>query len=295
MKIFTEASGSLVSVALINSLKNADLYVIASDIDQENVGGVLANKYLQVPRVNDPRLWKLTLDLLVENQVNLVLPSFDEMLYGWSTKNDWLRKHNIELILSPINTIKTFSDKWHTYLAFLDSALPSPKTSLQQIYPMQKPRIGRGSKGIIITEDPVNMNNMISQEIVKGTELTVDCLFDLEGRPIYIVPRMRLKTVDGKSIVSEVIEHNDVEQYILNLSQKYHFIGPVNIQCFVDNNNIWFIEVNPRVSGGMALSWAATENWFKLWVDRIMVSKSFNSKPIKIGLKMYRYYAETFV
>ena len=44
---------------------------------------------------------------------------------------------------------------------------------------------------------------------------------------------------------------------------------------FYKNKSILFIEVNPRIGGGMALGFAATENWFDLWFNKIIKGKMF--------------------
>ena len=113
------------------------------------------------------------------------------------------------------------------------------------------------------------MEGNISQEIVQGEELTIDCLFDKSGIPIYIIPRKRLKIINGKSINSKTVQNKMVVKYIEELAKNLHFIGPINFQCFVDQKEIWFIEVNPRIAGGMALGWKASENWFDLWFNKI--------------------------
>jgi len=295
MNIFTETSGSLVSAALIKSLKRAGLCVIASDVTDMNAGGLLADRYVRVPDKSDKNLWQKIKELLVTNKVSWVIPSFDEMLFGWSEREEKYKAEGIKLLISPTSTIDTFLDKWKTYNAFIQSGMPAPKASLEKKYPMVKPRQGRGSQGINITDKfDIDMENKISQEVVKGTELTVDCFFDRDGTPIYIVPRIRLKVVNGKSVDAQTIRHEKVEQYIRNLAKKYHFVGPINIQCFINDKNVWFIEVNPRVGGGMALGWAATENWFYLWFNKIILNKPFEPKPIQYGLQMYRYYQEIF-
>ena len=44
----------------------------------------------------------------------------------------------------------------------------------------------------------------------------------------------------------------------------------------------------------MALGFAATENWFDLWFNKIIKGKMFKPKPVKYGLQMYRHYSEVF-
>ena len=296
MNIFTEASGSLVSAALIKSLKDAGLCVIASDVTERNAGGLLADKYISVPDKDNENLWQTLKELLATNKINWVIPSFDEMLSGWSERDEEFNSEGIKLLISPHKTIDTFLDKWKTYNAFVHSGMPVPKTSLQKKYQMIKPRQGRGSQGITITDKTdVDMKNKISQEVVKGTELTVDCFFDRDGTPIYIVPRIRLKVIDGKSVDAQTIRHEKVEQHIRNMSKKYHFIGPINIQCFEDpDGNVKFTEINPRIAGGMALGFAASENWITLILKNVINGEPISAKPVNYGLRMFRYYDEVF-
>jgi carbamoyl-phosphate synthase large subunit len=53
--------------------------------------------------------------------------------------------------------------------------------------------------------------------------------------------------------------------------------------------------VNPRIAGGMALGFAATENWIDLIVDNYINNKEVIAKPIQYGLRMTRYYSECFI
>tara|TARA_Y100001980_G_C14539700_1_gene317200 strand:+ start:274 stop:1164 length:891 start_codon:yes stop_codon:yes gene_type:complete len=295
MKILIEASGSLVIGGLINSLKSAGLIIYSTDITHLNIGGLLSDYYFKIPKAEDSKLWVDLTRIIRENNIDFVLPSFDGTLEEWSEKKECFRKENTEVIISPKETIKLFTDKWLTYNAFREAGLPSPKTSRKKKYSLVKPRKGRGSKGIKITDnDLVNMDGYVSQEILEGQELTVDCLFDKEGIPIYIIPRMRLKIIDGKSVDGKIVKNELVVSLIKKLAEKYHFIGPINIQCFINSDGVSFIEVNPRIGGGMALSWAASENWFDLWFKKITLGKSVVPKKIKYGLSMYRYYAEVF-
>ena len=71
-------------------------------------------------------------------------------------------------------------------------------------------------------------------------------------------------------------------------------MGPINIQGFINKDEIKFTELNPRIAGGMALSWAASENWFKLWFNKIIKNKKIKNKKIKYGLTMDRYYSEIY-
>ena len=293
-KVFIEATGSLVSASLISQLQESHLYVVSSDITEWNAGASLSDKYIRIPNSKNKNLWKILIKILKKNKIDWVIPSFDETLRDWSAKINLLKQKNINVLLSPQETINVFTDKWLTYNAFIKAGLPTPKTSLKKIYDLVKPRNGRGSKGIVITKKKIKMHNMISQEKLNGKEFTVDCLFDLNGNAVYIIPRIRNKVIEGKSINSKIFRNRKIENYIIKLSKLYDFVGPINIQGFINKDEIKFTELNPRIAGGMALSWAASENWFKLWFNKIIKNKKIKNKKIKYGLTMDRYYSEIY-
>ncbi len=282
MKVFTEASGSLVAGALINQLKKAKLHVVASDIDDINAGALLSDSYVKVPFKKDKNLWVTIMQILIKHNIDWVIPSFDEMLEDWSSREVKINFSGVKLMISPPRTISTFVDKWETFKAFRNMDISTPKTSKENIYAIVKPRRGRGSKGIFFNNKNISMEGNISQEVALGNEITIDCLFDLDGAPIYIVPRLRSKIINGKSVNGIIIENQKIVKEVKRIASNYHFIGPINIQVFLENQKFKFIEINPRVGGGMALSWAATENWFDLWFNKIINNKRVNPKKNQI-------------
>lgn len=298
MNIFIEAAGSLTSGYLIKNIKEAKHKVIGSDISDFNHAKILCDDFIVIPKASDTNLWDKTIKLLIEKNVNIVIPSFDETMIGWVSRIEEFKKYGITVIISPLETIKTFQDKWYTYNFFKSINIPTPKTSLSDEYEIIKPRLGRGGSGIFKNtyKHDFSMNGMISQEKVEGVEYSVDALFSKDGKPIYIVPRIRLDVRDGKSTKGIVVNNKKINDLIAKISQKIQFIGPINFQLFeTKTKELVFIEVNPRIAGGMALSIAATENWIKIIVDNIINNIPIKPKKIKYGLKMVRYYDECFI
>jgi carbamoyl-phosphate synthase large subunit len=139
------------------------------------------------------------------------------------------------------------------------------------------------------------MEGKISQELVQGQEYTIDVFCVENGEPIYIVPRKRLKVVDGKSVNGVTVKNDKLNEYVRKICDELGFLGPVNIQCFESKNDVKFIEINPRIGGGMGLSFEATENWIELAVDHFLGGGGVSSKGVNYGVKMMRYYDEIFV
>ncbi|MGI6555691.1 MAG: ATP-grasp domain-containing protein [Bacillota bacterium] len=295
-KILTEASGSLTSAYLIEAIKKAGFFPVASDIDPECVGRYLAHDFIEMPSKDDKNLWEKTLGKLISHKIDIVIPSLDETLLGWAQKKEEFLQHGVHTIISNPQTVKIFQDKWLTFQFFRQAGIPTPLTSLEQKYPLIKPRNGRGSKGVKITSKPVHMDGMVSQELLEGEEYTVDVFCDKQSEPVYIVPRKRLGVKDGKSTGGIVVNHPQIIKWVKRICKQIPFLGPINIQCFIcKDGSVKFVEINPRIAGGMALGFAATENWINLIVDHFIFGKTINPKPIRYGMKMKRYYAEVFI
>lgn len=296
MRILTEASGSLVSGYLIKAIQEAGHEAVASDVSPDVVGRYLADDFIRMPSAQDPELWPRTRELLDEHHIDLVIPSFDGTLLGWAQRL-FDPQHELPtwVMVSAPDVIETFVDKWLAAEFFQANGIATPQTSLAQDYPLVKPRRGRGGSGVAVTDEPVDMTGMISQELAIGDEYTVDVLCDLEGAPLYVVPRMRGAVRDGKSTQGVVVRHPQVEEVVRRLCAATCFQGPVNVQVFADGEDVNVIEVNPRIAGGMALGFAATENWIPL-ICQLLDGKEVPAKaPVQWGMQMMRFYAEVFV
>ncbi|BAQ14347.1 putative carbamoyl phosphate synthase-like protein [Clostridium botulinum] len=170
-----------------------------------------------------------------------------------------------------------------------------------------KPLRGMGSAGVFKANNKKQLEffkdyikEPIIQEFIKGKEYTIDVLCDLKGEIISVVPRERIevrsgevsksRTVINKKIIKATIDLvNKLKQYIEEYkiyckitSENFNalqlekdegtVIGPLTIQCIVTKDNeIKFIEINPRFGGGVPLSFEAGIDYgkyFKCMVDK---------------------------
>jgi carbamoyl-phosphate synthase large subunit len=295
----TEASGSLSAAYLIKAIQSSGNVAIASDISLENAGRYIANDFIQMPAASDKAHWKKVAKLINSHDVEMVIPSLDETLLGWSDASYLSHLNNDKkpkVLVSKSSTLNIFLDKWKAFNFFRNNGIPTPNTSLEQEFPLIKPRFGRGGKGVKLSTCKEEMEGQISQELITGIEYTVDVLCDSDSNPIYIVPRKRIKVIDGKSTHGEVVDHPVITKLVRFLCSRVHFCGPINIQCFVNQKEeVIIIEVNPRIAGGMALGFAATENWIPLMINIAIGNNKFKPVPIKYGMQMMRYYNEIFI
>lgn len=296
MRILIEAVGCLTSGYLIKSIQKAGHSCIGTDADINSVGKHIVNEFFQVPFATEINYEEALYELAVKKHIDLVLPTLDDGILKWADLRGKLEKKGTIVALSPKKTLEIFLDKWQTYLFFKENGIPTPKSSLKQVYPLVKPREGRGGTGIFIAQTSVDMKGYISQEVLEGTEYTIDVFCDIEGNPIYIVPRVRLGIKDGKSTAGLVVNDAEINDWIKKLCKCIKFVGPINIQCFRTNlNEIKFTEINPRLGGGTALAMAATENWVNLTINTFISGQKVEAcEKVKYGLKMGRYYDEIY-
>lgn len=296
-RVLLEASGSLTSGYLIDGVKQAGAIAVASDI-AECFARHIADDFLIFPKSNDPHLWDITEQKILGAGINVVVPSLDETLHEWSLRKNYFAERKVNVVCSDPEVIAICQDKWKTFEFFQSAGIPTPQTSLDYEFPLVKPRLGRGGKGILVNadKDSFSMQGMIAQELLIGIEYTVDVFCDREGFPVYIIPRIRQHVKEGKSLNGVTVNNKKIIDGVEEICRRLKFIGPVNFQCFeVEGSGIKFTEINPRIGGGMALGFAASENWFSLIISNLIEGKSIQPKPVKFGLQMFRYYAEVFV
>ena len=162
-RILTEASGSLTTGYLINSIKAAGHICIGSDIDIRCLGSALADDFAVMPCATDANLWQVIEMILVHKKIDIVIPSLDETLIGWAERKKHFSTLGVQVILSDPTSVAVCQDKWLTFQFFDENGIPTPQTSLSQQYPLVKPRFGRGGIGVSITDEPIQMHGMVSQ------------------------------------------------------------------------------------------------------------------------------------
>lgn len=169
------------------------------------------------------------------------------------------------------------------------------KNEFTLVFPLIiKPLDGMGSEGVFKINNVRELKffidyvkNPIIQEYIEGIEYTIDILCDFEGNPVSIVPRERIEVRSGEVSKSRTVRHKQIikethrliEELIKqgNIAQKmndrkYNVIGPYTVQCKIDSqNNIKFIEINPRFGGGVPLTFEAGVDYGRLF--KMMVNE----------------------
>jgi carbamoyl-phosphate synthase large subunit len=258
-------------VQLIKSFKeaykrlNLDGNIYSADINKNCASSLITKKHFIVPlsKSNDyfPRLKKI----IESYKIDIVLSTRDEEIVLLSNNRELFEDLDCFLLASKKNSVSLCYDKLNLARFFAKNNISHPKTykygELKTLkstkFPLIcKPRYGKGSMGIflarnftVIKHQIIDTKNYIFQEYIKGHEYTVDVLNDLNEKILSIIPRKRVLVKGGESIISVTEKNQQIIDMTQNIVEKIGFIGHINLQCIIEDQQPYFIEINPRFGG----------------------------------------------
>ena len=284
MKILRTCIGSMISYGLVKELQKAGIEVIGLDSDPNCYAFQKLDCYV-VPKADDREYIHRILDIIELEQPDAILCGAEEELEVLLRNKPHLGD---VIILAPkYHYLLTCMDKRNLHDFFMQMNIPTPRSGYSLDYAsITKPRFGRGGKG--------NIEYLIIQEYIKGIEYSVDILADREGNTLNIVPRIREKVIDGKSVISKTIYDKEIMNYCKKIVKELRLFGPSCIQCIKNDSGVYFIDVNPRFGGGSILSVMADPSILPNLMKLIEGEKVMPCEGFEEGLTMKRYYKEVY-
>ncbi len=256
-------------VVLVRSFKR-DAIVYATDIDPLSPAIYVADFFYKAPLTNSPDFVSFLLDLVKSEKINMIVPTTDDDLFVVSSLKEKLLQEGVFPLVSSPEVVSLCNDKWKTYCFFKEHGIPTPETfQIESLKGMEsdfklvlKKRFGRGSRGMFYLEQgeviPWEIgNDYIAQRYIDGKEFTIDAFVDSDGKVISVVPRERIAISEGVSIRGKTLKSPELINWGRKICDLLRPLGPVNIQCIWGGEGIFFTEINPRFSGGIALTIAS--------------------------------------
>lgn len=308
LKVMRTGGGSPANWSLHSLKKIPNVTVVAVDANPLSVSFLnVADEFDVVPRANDPRFVKAMLDCCSHRKIDILIPAVDEELIPLAQSRSEFERIGTKLVLSDADCLETCLDKWRFYEHLLKNDFPAPRTYLSgeglHSYPyILKPRRGRGSAGVYPLKSVDDKNfycgkndDFIIQDFVPGVEYTMDTLSDPTGRMIYGCPRERVATDSGISTIGKTVKDDEALDIVARLLESIRLQGPANVQYIrPDSNHLYMIEINPRLSGGGALTEAAGIPYLED-VVRVAQGLSVPARDSIVGVMMFREWTERFV
>ena len=271
-------------VELINYWKKAyaDLgingQIFGTDIDPLAAAANFVDSFHIVPLSRDKDFIPSIQSICKENEINLIFPLNDNDLVPLSLGKSLLEKNDRIVVVSKSESINMTIDKWKTYEFFKNIRIKTPKTwnpneKNKSDFPLLvKPRYGSAGKNVfkIYNKDELNfyiqrIKDPIIQEFIDGPEITTDVVCDFKGSIIGIVNRERIEVRWGEVSKGKTIFDKNIIKNCEKIVENLDIIGPITVQCILEDNDPYFIEINARYGGGTPLGFAAgvkSPHWY---------------------------------
>jgi carbamoyl-phosphate synthase large subunit len=304
--VMVTGAGGPAGVSVIQALRKGGHRTVGVDASPEAVGIRLADCGGTLPRADDPRFGSALCALGQEHGVTAVIPSVAEELVTLAAASPVLDAAGIAHWFPEPDAVESCTDKWRFHQAVIAAGLPVPPTALGTADGVPgpwvvKPRHGRGSRDIHLTDDPTSIARLVAevpdamvQHCLTGREFTIDVLAGRDGVLVAAVPRWRNETKAGISVRGETFGDDALVHGAGSLMGALGLTGPANVQGFIDESGTFaFTEVNPRFSGGLPLSLGAGAQLVEQYLRGML---GFPLEPdrltYRVGVRMYRYFEE---
>jgi carbamoyl-phosphate synthase large subunit len=312
-RIMITAAGTVTAQSLIKALHDDGraAFIAAGDMSALCATRAFVDEFVTLPPAASPEFARACFEAARRLHIDLLVPLIVESEFlPLDGARALFESIGCRLLLPPRTIVERTADKL-AFATFLNEiGVPGPATHPYSAaigvarFPVYlKPRRGSGSVGTARIESLHSLHetagerrDLIVQEMVDGTEFTVDCFAAAPGRVVAAVPRERIAIKAGVSVKGRTYHHPAIEEIARTVVEKSGLSGPANVQGMLRaDGSFAIIEMNPRFSGTLALTTAAGINFASLMIDAL------EGRAIpdllgrhEAGLTMMRYWSEVF-
>lgn len=251
--------GGNVGQGILRNIKNSPYSVklIGCNTTKFSGGNFFCEKTYKVPFATDKAYINEINKIVKKERVDLIIPSTDYEVYHLAKNKE---KIKCEVAVSGLMSAEIYLDKYKSYLhhkkfgiAFAESVLPS-KFNGQFKNLLAKPKMGRGSRGIILNPKDISVfkdKDYMIQQLHEGIELTT-AFYITKARKLLGYITFERKLENGTTVLCSVNKKYDkqVEKIILKMIETTDLKGSVNLQFIADKKNkLHPFEINCRISG----------------------------------------------
>lgn len=284
--------------------------IFGSDTDPLVQTRLFLDQFLRSPLSSSADYASWLLDHVARHEIKLIIPSRDEDLACLTPlKQTLLHRYHCRTLLPDPDVMDICLDKsrfyqWCAAQGYGFPHLYHKEEVCEQDLPLfVKPKTGSGSRNTFRVDTWSQWLELkadlderyLIQQYMDAQEYTIDLFVSIQGEVLSIVPRARLKTLNGESVHSRVVLDTEIINACTDLALKLGLEAHNTIQCFKQGKHIVFSEVNARFGGGFTLGIEAGADTPRYLVRE---SKSLAALPsvlsLQDGLEMIRIQKDIF-
>lgn len=261
--------GELVKILKTIPLGGAISRVSSVDCSALSAAGLLADEFGIVPLVRDDGFVAAVAKWAAKFGATTIIPTIDPELGVYAQATSELAADGVNVWVSAPEVCHLGFDKWAFSQWCHQAGIPTSKT-VEAGDPavaglvgevVAKPRSGSASKGVLVfadagaAGDAVLAPDYILQEKASGDEVTVDFAVSRAGELLGYSARQRLEVRAGEVSKAVTIDNPQVTEVLHEAVRALEgAYGVLNLQVFLDGDNVSALELNPRFGGGYPLS-----------------------------------------
>lgn len=241
--------------------------MVATGIDPLTPGIYTADAHHLVPRLSDPAFLPAILEICKKEEVHVLQPTSDDDVEFFAGCKEEFEKLGILVMAPSPDTAAVCRDKLKFFNRLTELGIPTVKswTALNDeiVYPcIVKPMRGKAAERVVVVgskDELMNMDleGMIIQEKMEGTEYTIDYFADMHAQTLAVVPRIRMVVSEGESKVGRTHKEETLIALCKKLGAALGLVGQNTLQAFKTEKGIFFLENNMRFGGGSPLGMEA--------------------------------------
>jgi carbamoyl-phosphate synthase large subunit len=276
-RILVTGAGGPSAVSFLQAIAAEPVTAWMGDIDPYAPGLYLVppERRLILARGDDPGFVDRILAICREADIGIVVPTVDSELLPLAERRAEFEAEGIHLMVAEAATLAVCLDKW-ALMERCASTVKVPRSALFDAsfepdgfgFPFfLKPRSGSGSRGIVAVHGPDDLlgiersSELLVQELLPGTEYSLDVLASADGEVRAVVPRARLKIDSGIAITGKTVPSEKLQQTGRAAAEAIGLTGVANVQVKDDpQGEAALIEINARFPGTMPLTVASGVN-----------------------------------
>jgi len=315
INIVVTGVGSTTSISAIKAFRKQaefDISIHGVDINPADqiAGSAFCDSFTQIPRASSPEYLDCLLQVCKAQQAVLLIPVVDEELVIIAGAAGRFQELGCRVACSPESTVRTCLDKYQCMELLSSHRVQTPHTrwasSIQSSDEIRfpafaKPNRGRSSINALRVDSLEELQilqskvpDLIVQELICGTEYTIDVMCNFEGRPFAVVPRQRIEIKSGITYKGRSLHCEQLTEIAVKITSTLQFAGPLNFQCIDGPQGMSCIEVNPRFSGTLPLTVESGVNG-PLWLLRLLDGQQPPPGILPFQpVSMTRYWDEVF-
>lgn len=300
--------GAIIGYGIIESLRSQSKYdvrIVGMDIYDDAYGQFICDKFYVAKLAYSEEYLSFVQEVITKEEIDIIIPGIEQDMYRLCQLKEQL---GCKVVLNNPLLIDISKDKLATYDYFKDKDINVIPTLFQKDYDtylkelghpfLLKPRSSYASKGIhkIYNEEEFIWYNKdpdanIFQRII-GTdseEYTVS-VFGLGDGTFadYIIMKRKLAQTGATDKASVILEDSIIMDYVSQICKIAKPVGPTNIQLRKEEDVVYLLEINPRISSACSIRCKAGYNEPLMCLD-FYLNKEKPTATIKRNVKAVRY------